>query len=73
MIHGYLALGSEQHRNIHLTGIFRRLVKLLFYGIKPVFVFDGKFPELKRETVRRRQEYRERRVRYTNCVEYLTS
>jgi len=61
MIHGYLQLGSEEYRNIHLTGIFRRIVKLLFYGIKPVFVFDGKFPELKRETVRKRQEYRDRR------------
>jgi len=62
MIHGYLQLGSEEYRNIHLTGIFRRIVKLLYYGIKPVFVFDGKFPELKRETVRRRQEFREKRV-----------
>jgi len=61
MIHGYLQLGSEEYKNVHLTGIFRRIVKLLFYGIKPVFVFDGKFPELKRETVRKRQEYRERR------------
>ena len=62
MIHGYLSLGNEEYRNIHLTGIFRRIVKLLFYGIKPVFVFDGKFPELKKETVRRRQEVREKRV-----------
>jgi len=61
MIHGYLALGNEEYRNIHLIGIFRRIVKLLYYGIKPVFVFEGQPPELKRETIRRRQEYRENR------------
>jgi len=48
MIHGYLQLGSEEYRNIHLTGIFRRIVKLLFYGIKPVLVFDGKIPRIKK-------------------------
>ena len=27
--------------NAHVVGFLRRICKLLFYGIKPVFVFDG--------------------------------
>lgn len=38
-------------RNGHLLGFFRRLCKLLFYNIKPVFVFDGGAPALKRLTI----------------------
>lgn len=35
----------------HLVGFFRRICKLLFYGIKPVFVYDGVAPQLKRQTL----------------------
>ncbi|KAF2484148.1 hypothetical protein BDY17DRAFT_122252 [Neohortaea acidophila] len=38
-------------RNSHVVGFFRRICKLLFFGIKPVFVFDGGAPVLKRQTV----------------------
>ncbi|VVC44029.1 Hypothetical protein CINCED_3A003134 [Cinara cedri] len=41
--------------NRHLIVMFHRICKLLFYGIKPVFVFDGGVPELKRLTIARRQ------------------
>jgi DNA excision repair protein ERCC-5 len=37
--------------NAHLLGFLRRICKLLFYGIKPVFVFDGGAPALKRMTI----------------------
>lgn len=37
--------------NAHVLGFLRRLSKLLFYGIKPVFVFDGGAPTLKRNTI----------------------
>ncbi|KAI9323468.1 XPG N-terminal domain-containing protein [Dichotomocladium elegans] len=46
-------------KNGHLLGFFRRLCKLLFYNIKPVFVFDGGAPVLKRSTIRSRRERRE--------------
>ncbi|KAI9880225.1 MAG: DNA repair protein rad2, partial [Watsoniomyces obsoletus] len=48
-------------RNSHVVGFFRRICKLLYFGIKPVFVFDGGAPALKRETIRRRKGRREGR------------
>lgn len=30
-----------------IDGFLRRICKLLYFGIKPVFVFDGKTPALK--------------------------
>ena len=49
-------------RNSHVVGFFRRICKLLYFGIKPVFVFDGGAPLLKRETVRKRARRREGRA-----------
>jgi 5'-3' exonuclease len=37
--------------NAHVLGFLRRITKLLFYGIKPIFVFDGGAPALKRTTL----------------------
>lgn len=48
-------------RNSHIVGFFRRICKLLFIGIKPVFVFDGGAPLLKRETIGSRKARREGR------------
>lgn len=45
-------------RHAHVIGFFRRICKLLFFGIKPVFVFDGGAPALKRATIRDRKERR---------------
>ncbi|KAG6888429.1 hypothetical protein C0992_008509 [Termitomyces sp. T32_za158] len=42
--------------NAHVLGFLRRISKLLFYGIKPVFVFDGGAPVLKKNTLRGRRE-----------------
>ncbi|ORZ22331.1 hypothetical protein BCR42DRAFT_487904 [Absidia repens] len=46
-------------RNGHTLGFFRRICKLLFYNIKPVFVFDGGAPTLKRATIRERRQRRQ--------------
>lgn len=48
-------------RNSHIVGFFRRICKLLFFGIKPVFVFDGGAPTLKRQTITSRKARREGR------------
>jgi len=42
----------------HISGLFYRNVNLLELGMKLVYVFDGKPPELKTEEIRRRSEQR---------------
>ncbi|HDN17441.1 MAG TPA: flap endonuclease-1 [Candidatus Bathyarchaeota archaeon] len=44
----------------HLSGIFFRTCRLLSEEIKPVYVYDGKPPLLKREEVKKRRESREK-------------
>ncbi|KAI1264831.1 PIN domain-like protein [Xylariaceae sp. FL1019] len=48
-------------RNSHVVGFFRRICKLLWFGIRPVFVFDGGAPDLKRKTITGRKQRREGR------------
>ncbi|KAG9130143.1 hypothetical protein Leryth_019946, partial [Lithospermum erythrorhizon] len=59
---------GEMIRNAHLVGFFRRICKLLFLRVKPVFVFDGATPALKRRTViarRRQRENAQTKIRKT--------
>ncbi|KAI0719319.1 hypothetical protein C8T65DRAFT_636320 [Cerioporus squamosus] len=42
--------------NAHVVGFLRRICKLLFYGIKPVFVFDGGAPAMKMATIAERKK-----------------
>lgn len=37
--------------NAHLLGLYNRLCKLMYYRIKPIFVFDGGVPLLKLDTI----------------------
>lgn len=46
---------GEALPDAHLLGFFRRVCKLLFLGVRPVFVFDGSTPELKRQTTAARR------------------
>ncbi|MCC6023628.1 MAG: flap endonuclease-1 [Thaumarchaeota archaeon] len=50
----------DRHGRItsHLSGLFFRTINLLKIGIKPIFVYDGRPPELKRATVEERSERR---------------
>ena len=48
---------GEMVRNAPLLGLFRRLTKLLYLHIRPVLVFDGATPALKRRTVARRHAF----------------
>ncbi|KAK1291939.1 DNA repair protein UVH3 [Acorus calamus] len=43
----------------HLLGFFRRICKLLYLRARPVFVFDGGTPALKRRTVAARRRSRD--------------
>lgn len=43
----------------HLLGIFNRSIRLLENGIKPVYVFDGKPPNIKSDELKKRREKRE--------------
>ncbi|RLF18715.1 MAG: flap endonuclease-1 [Thermoprotei archaeon] len=43
----------------HLSGLFYRTVNLLEMGIKPVYVFDGKPPEIKELEILRRRLHKE--------------
>ncbi|CAH2104274.1 unnamed protein product [Euphydryas editha] len=56
MVKGYQDAKGAPVANAHLIGLFQRLCKLLYFRIKPVFVFDGGFPELKKETIAKRQD-----------------
>lgn len=47
-------------RNAHLLGVLRRCVKLLFLAVKPVLIFDGDTPPLKKRTLALRSAARER-------------
>lgn len=46
----------------YLKGIFHRLCKLLYWNIKPIFVFDGATPEIKKKTVMARREQRQNSI-----------
>eukprot|EP00897_Mesotaenium_endlicherianum_P005242 jgi/Mesen1/4746/ME000242S03921 len=43
----------------HLQGMFTRTVRLLESGLKPVYVFDGAPPDLKKEELKKRYSRRE--------------
>lgn len=43
----------------HIVGFFRRICKLLYFGILPLFVFDGDAPPLKRQTIQKRKDRRQ--------------
>ncbi|XP_029904339.1 DNA repair protein complementing XP-G cells homolog [Myripristis murdjan] len=60
--------GNSVH-NAHLLTLFHRICKLLFFRIRPVFVFDGDAPLLKKQTLalrRQRKEELSRESRQTN-------
>ena len=54
--------------NAHLVGTLRRILKLLFQGIKPVFVFDGVAPSIKQRTLQRRRNFRNNQVLYLDDI-----
>ncbi|CAO1329632.1 unnamed protein product [Diamesa serratosioi] len=54
VVKGYQDNKGGHLPNAHLLGLFNRICKLLYFRIKPVFIFDGGVPSLKRETIAKR-------------------
>ncbi|KAK2920070.1 DNA excision repair protein ERCC-5 homolog isoform X1 [Channa argus] len=50
-------------QNAHLLTLFNRICKLLFFRIRPVFVFDGEAPLLKKQTLALRRQRKEELTR----------
>ncbi|WFN35434.1 flap endonuclease-1 [Methanogenium sp. S4BF] len=53
-------MNSEGKVTSHLSGLFFRTARFLEYGLKPVYIFDGKPPDLKSSTIAKRRELRDR-------------
>lgn len=49
-------MDSKGRVTSHLSGLFQRTIKLLEKGIRPVFVFDGETPKLKKKEQEKRAE-----------------
>jgi flap endonuclease-1 len=49
---------TYQADNFHILGFLNKIIELLTHRITPVFVFDGKPPEAKREILLKRMETR---------------
>jgi flap endonuclease-1 len=59
---------SKDQITSHISGLFYRTINLVELGIKPVFVFDGKSPELKAKEVERRHQVKvEATVQYAKA------
>jgi flap endonuclease-1 len=52
-------LDHQKRVTSHLSGLFYRNINLLEEYIRPIYVFDGKPPELKQETIEERKHTRE--------------
>merc|ERR1719166_707218 len=52
---------TDEHGNptSHLNGLFYRTIRMMENGIKPVYVFDGKPPEMKGGELEKRRKMRE--------------
>ncbi|MCL4376444.1 flap endonuclease-1 [Candidatus Parvarchaeota archaeon] len=59
MADGSYLTDSKGRVTTHLNGLFYRSVSLLENRIKPVFVFDGKAPKFKKETLLERERTKE--------------
>ncbi|KAL7670032.1 hypothetical protein ACOME3_004974 [Neoechinorhynchus agilis] len=60
---------SVRSRNSHIQLTFIRICKLLHYGVRPIFVFDGQVPFLKRRTMSARRKGRQECLQRKRCLE----
>jgi flap endonuclease-1 len=63
-------MDSKGNITSHLAGLFSRTTKLMEYGLKLAFVFDGEPPELKAEESQRRRGLKEEaKLKHKEAVE----
>ena len=78
-------MDSKGRITSHLSGLFYRTTNMMSRGIKPIFVFDGRAPELKQKTHEQRAavkqeakekfemaESEEEKAKYASRISYLT-
>lgn len=57
-------IDSKGNITSHISGLFYRTINLIEEGVKPIYVFDGKPPEMKKkeieDRINRRQQYAEK-------------
>jgi len=51
-------------KNAHILGTIRRILKLLYHRIRPIFVFDGETPALKKRVIQARRRTHEKHVKH---------
>ena len=56
---GQQLIDSEGNTTSHLQGVLSRSIRLIENGIKPIYVFDGKPPEMKGGEIQKRIERKE--------------
>ncbi|MBN1786514.1 MAG: flap endonuclease-1 [Candidatus Methanofastidiosa archaeon] len=56
---GELLKDSTGRTTSHLSGLFYRTINLLELGIRPVYIYDGRPPQEKIDTLRQRQEIKD--------------
>lgn len=63
-------MDSKGNVTSHLVGLFARTANMLEKGVKPVFVFDGKPPQMKKQEIERRKGLKEKAIeKYENAKE----
>jgi 5'-3' exonuclease len=63
---------EEEIEHFELLLCFKRIIKLLTMGVKPVFVFDGKPPDLKKKTLLNRFQARfQQETNYTKIAQKM--
>jgi len=54
----------------HLSGLFYRTKRLIEYGIRPIYIFDGKHPEFKKKEIEIREELKKKmEEKYKRAIE----
>lgn len=56
----FMLTNAEGETTSHIQGLFNRTIRFLTEGIKPVYVFDGKPPQIKNHELVKRREKREK-------------